>query len=129
MHELLYRENVAFASTSYGQAFEDENSRARSEYGKFGRLYVPWLKWGADRTLADVIREYQERHKDPAYKAKLREWQAELDDEAKKVKDAVEAEMALRREAQEYRERQREAAKRPIGRRYVRVPSRRRHLR
>ena len=126
---MLYREYVTFASTSFGQPFEDESSHARSEYGKFGRLHIPWLRWGVERTLADIVREYQERHKDPAYRAMLRRMQDGIDADANRIKAAVKEEMALRKQMEEYRERQREAAKRPIGRRYVRVPSRRRSLR
>lgn len=120
---------MAIASTSYGQQFEDESGQARSEYRKFGRLLAPWLRWGAEKTLADVVRKYQERHKDPAYRAMLYRLQGELDRDARTIKAAVEQELELRKQAQAYRERQREAAKRPIGRRHVRVPSRRRSFR
>ena len=129
LHELLYREHTTYASTSVGQLFEDESSRARAEYNKFGRIAAPWLKWGPERTLADVVREYQERHKDPKYQAALRELQQDLDSDALRIKKAVELELELRKQADEYRQKQREAAKKPIGRRYVRVPSRRRSLR
>ena len=129
MHELLYREHTAFASTSFGRQFEDESSYARTEYNRFGRLFAPWLKWGPDRTLADVMQEYQKRHEDPKYRAALRELQRDLDDDALRIKKAVDLELELRKRSEEYRQQQREAAKRPIGRRYVRVPSRRRSFR
>lgn len=119
---------MTFASTSFGQQFDEESGHARTEYTRAGRLYAPWLKWGPERTLADVVHDYQERHKDPVYRAALRELQTELDTDALRIKKAVEEEMELRRRAQEHRERQRKANKRPIGRRYVRVPSRRRRV-
>jgi hypothetical protein len=126
LEQLIFRQHVAIASTSYGTAFTEEVDHARSAFTKHGRLTLPWLQWGPEKTLADLWEERNKRHADPAYKAAIQQLQSELDQDAKKIAAAVEEEMQLRVRAVEHRRQLAEAAKKPIGRRYVRVPRRKR---
>ncbi len=124
LEKLIFSQHVAIASTSYGGAFTEEIDHARSAFTKRGRLTLPWLQWGPEKTLADLWEERNKRHQDPVYKAAIRELQEDLDGEAKKIAAAVEEELQLRKRAVEHRHKMAEAAKKPVGRRYVRVPRR-----
>jgi len=126
LERLIFQQHVAIASTSYGTPFTDEIDGARSAFSKHGRLTLPWLKWGPEKTLADLWEERCKRHKDPRYRMAIKQLQDELDADAKKIAVAVEEELQLRMRAVEHRRKLNEAAKQPIGRRYARVPRRKR---
>lgn len=117
---MLYMEHLATLPALTEAAFDAERDLARSAYRKSGELRLPWLQWAPNRTVADMWRDREERRKNPAYMAHMRELQKELDDGANKIAKAVQDELELRRLAQEQREREAEEARKPIGRRYGR---------
>jgi len=125
---MLYMEHLAALPALTDTAFESERDLARSEYRRSGELRVPWLQWAPTRTAADLWRASRERRKDPEHMRRLHELQTELDDEANRIADAVKEELELRQRAQEFRQREMEEARRPIGRRYARRPKKRRRI-
>jgi hypothetical protein len=106
-------------------AFDEERGFAHSEYRHVGQQLVPWLRWAPQKTIADLWNDSRERRKNPEYMRRLQEMQKDLDDEANRIAAAVKEELELRQRAQDARQHERERAKKPIGRRYVKVPTRR----
>ena len=129
LHQMIYQEHLATMSALTDNAFDEERSHARGKYRKFGELIAPWLQWAPQRTIADLWRASQERRKDPEHMRRLHELQKELDDEANKIAAAVEEELKLRKDAQEFRQREMEEARKPIGRRYARSTRKKRSRR
>jgi hypothetical protein len=126
LERLIFQQHVAIASTSYGAPFTEELDHARSAFTKHGRLTLPWLQWGPEKTLADLWEERCARHKDPAYRAAIQQLQTDLDTDAQKIARAVEEELQLRQQAAEHLQKLAADAKKPIGRRHVRGPRRKR---
>lgn len=121
---MLYMEHLAALPALTDQAFDTERGLARSEYRKSGELKAPWLQWAPTRTVADLWRDREERRKDPEHMRRLHALQSELDEDANRIAAAVQEELALRKSAQEHRQREAEAARKPIGRRYGRAKRR-----
>lgn len=126
LHRLIYDEHLATMTALTDEAFNEERQYARAEYRKAGERIAPWLRWAPQKTIADLWNEAQERRKDPTHMRRLTELQKELDDEADRIAAAVTEELELRQRAQEFRQRELEKARKPIGRRYARAPKRRR---
>jgi hypothetical protein len=124
LHAMLHVEHAMAAGGSSEEGFNEELRNAKSRYTSCGKLMMPWLKWGPDKTAAESYREAQKRHEDPEYKAALRQLQADMDAEAKTISDAVQHEIQLRKESAQYRvaEKERLALK---GTRHGRLPRRR----
>jgi hypothetical protein len=129
LHELVYYEHLSTMSALVDDDFRQERDSARSRHVQRGQLLTPWLRWTPERTVADLVRDSQLRRSDPVYMQQLRQLQDELDSDAQRIKDAVEKELQLRQKAVVYRQEQRAAQVKPLGRRYVRVPTRSRALR
>jgi len=129
LHELVYYEHLATMSALVEEDFRKERDSARSRHVQRGQLVVPWLRWLPERTVADLVRASQERRNDPVYMAQLQQLQAELDADAQRIQEAVDAELRLRQHISAHQQEQRAAQVRPLGRRYVRIPARRRSLR
>lgn len=128
LHQMLYMEHLAALPALTDNAFDTERGLARSEYRRAGELRVPWLQWTPQRTAADLWRASRERRKDPEHMRRLHELQRELDDEANKIAAAVQEELELRKAAQQFRQREMEESRKPIGRRYARHPKKRRRI-
>lgn len=127
---LIYSEHLMTMNALDGDDFGEERRTARDVYNRLGRRLMPWVRWTPDKTPADMWRDAQERHKDPAYMASIRRMQAELDARAETIKAAVQTEMEVRKAAQKDREERAAASKRMAGRNYVhRVPWRSRSIR
>lgn len=101
-NEMLYMEHVTLAAPATGDAFRDEIEGAQSKFNTCGRLLMPWLQWAPMKTAAQAYREAQERRKDPDHKAMLQKLQADLDNQAKELSDAVKAEVEVRKQAVEH---------------------------
>jgi hypothetical protein len=123
---MIYEEHLATMTTLTDNAFGEERSSARSQYRQFGMLRLPWLRWAPQKTIADLWADSRERRKNPEYMAKLRQLQKELDDDADEIAARVQEELELRKLAQEFRQREMEEARKPIGRRYARAAKSRR---
>ena len=102
MHEMLHTEHVVLAGVVDPDSFRDEVDGARARYNSCGRLLVPWEKWAPPKTAVQAYNEAQERRKDPTHLARLKELQADLDAEGKRMADAVELEKQIRKEAAEH---------------------------
>lgn len=85
------------------EIFNEEIRQARSRYTAYGRLTLPWLKWGPERTAEEAWRDLQERRKDPAHMAWVAQAQKEIDDKAEKTKAAVQAELEARKAIADYK--------------------------
>lgn len=129
LHELVYYEHLSTMSALVEDDFRKERDSARSRHVQRGQLLTPWLRWAPERTVADLVRDSQLRRSDPVYMQQLQQLQDELDGDAQRIKHAVETELQLRQKAVVYRQEQRAAQVKPLGRRYVRVPARRRTFR
>lgn len=125
LHQMIYEEHLATMTALTDEPFNEERQNARAEYRQVGQRLMPWLRWGPQKTITDLWNDSRERRKNPEYMQRLHVLQKELDDEADKIADAVAEELMLRKRAQEARQREIEKARRPIGRRYARVPKRR----
>ena len=125
LHRMIYEEHLATMTALTDNAFDEERGNAQSEYRQVGQRLAPWLRWAPQKTITDLWQDSQERRKDPEHMRRLRELQKELDDEADRIAGAVKEELELRQRAQEARQREIDAKKKPIGRRYVKVPQRR----
>lgn len=102
MNEMLYMEHIILEGSAGGDAFNDETEGAQSKYNACGRLAMPWLQWAPIKTAEQAMREAQKRRQDPNHMAVLERMQQELDAEAKKLSDAVKAEVELRDRAVEH---------------------------
>jgi len=130
LDELIYQEHLATMTALVENEFNEERQTARRVYNRYGRRLAPWLKWGPDKTITDLWQEAEKRHANPEYKKQIRKLQADLDADSKEIAAAVEEELRLREAAEAYREQQKAAAKRSVGRRYAtRVHRRKRGLR
>jgi hypothetical protein len=125
LHRMIFEEHLAVLPALTDNAFDDERGFAHSEYRHVGQQLVPWLRWAPQKTVADLWNDSRERRKNPEYMRRLQEMQKDLDDDANRIADAVKEELELRQRAQDARQHERERAKKPIGRRYVKVPTRR----
>jgi hypothetical protein len=103
MHQLLHFEHITMAGGADVDSFRDEMDGARARYNNCGRLWLPWLKWAAQKTAVQAYREALERRKDPEHLAKLKKMQDELDGEARRISDAVAEEMEVRKAAVEHK--------------------------
>lgn len=128
---MLHFEHVTLAGGADADAFRDEVEGARARYSNCGRLWMPWLKWAAQKTAVQAYREAMERRKDPEHLEKLKKMQAALDTEAKEISDAVATEIELRKAAVEHKdtlkrqERQRRKRYGRVSRRRTKSASRR----
>lgn len=89
LHLQLHHEHVSLAGFSGEDGFKEETRNARSRYSSFGRLKLPWLRWGPDKTTAELYKASQERRKDPEYMKYLDAAQAELDKRAHDIKGVI----------------------------------------
>jgi hypothetical protein len=121
LHELAYGQHIAVAAAREEDAFEQEIEKAHERYHQAAGAMAPWLQVRAERTVAEVWADLQERRKDPAHMAWVAREQKLLDDRAKKYKEAVAQELQIYKDAREWeRERRARARKRRNGR----LPSR-----
>ena len=104
MHQMLHFEHITMAGGADADAFRDEVDGARARYNNCGRLWLPWLKWAAQKTAVQAYKEAVARRSDPEHLAKLHKMQTSLDTEAKEISDSVAAELDLRKAAGEHRE-------------------------
>lgn len=123
MHQMLHFEHITMAAGADVDAFKDEVDGASARYNNCGRLWLPWLKWAAEKTPVQAYREAMERRKDPEHLAKLHKMQKDLDAEAKKIAEAVATELELRKAAVEHKEKLK-TQERQRRRRYGRVSRR-----
>ena len=127
---LIYQEHLLTMNALTGDEFNEERRTARTVFNRLGKRHVPWGRWTPQKTPVDAYREAQERHKDPAYRAKIEQLQSELDGRAEAIKKAVQTELEVRKAAQKDREERAAASKKTAGRHYVnRVPWRSRSIR
>ena len=127
LHRMLYDDHLAALPALVENDFREERQHARSEYRQVGELRAPWFRWAPQKTITDLWNDSRKRRENPEYMRRMRELQKELDDDADKIAAAVKEELELRKRAQEFREQEKQkAARKPIGRRYARVPKKRR---
>jgi hypothetical protein len=103
LHAQLHFEHVSLAGGANEEVFQEEVRNARSRYSSYGRLTLPWLKWGPDKTTAQLYQESQARRQDPAFMELLESAQAELEERANKFKGMVAQEAEVIKEATERR--------------------------
>ena len=123
LHELAYGQHISVASGMEEGDFEQEIESAHARYHQVAGAMAPWLQIRPERTPAELWADLQERRQDPAHMAWVAREQKLLDDRAAKYKAAVEAELQLMKDAKEWEQKRREALKRPLGRRNVRLPT------
>jgi hypothetical protein len=124
-HKLRFMEHLIWSSVSDADHFESETDGMKARFDSYGKLRMPWLEWGPKKGILDLYRESRERRKDPAYMARLKQMQAELDGRAREIAQAVETELEVRKQSVEHRVALAEKARRVIRRRRGRVYRRR----
>ncbi|HSN70702.1 MAG TPA: hypothetical protein VLT59_04300 [Steroidobacteraceae bacterium] len=123
LHELAYAQHISIAAGLEEDAFEKEIESAHERYHQVAGAVAPWLQLKPQKTAAELWADLQERRKDPAHMAWVKQEQQLLDDRAAKYKAAVAAELQLMQDAREFEKKRRAELKKPLGRRYVRLPT------
>jgi hypothetical protein len=124
LSELAFHQYVAVGTACGGEDSTNVLYQARESYVEVVNALTPWLPIKPIRTAAQAWAELQERRKDPKHMEWVREAQARVDAQAKQHTDVVAAELELRKAYIEQQKQQEAQAKRPVGQRYVRLPTR-----
>lgn len=127
LHELAYFQHITVAPAYDGDEFEAEIDKGHERYYQMVRVMAPWLQiTGPMKSPAEAWADLQERRKDPAHMAWVAREQKLLDERAAQYTAAVTEQLKLAQEAKEWEKQRRAALKKPVGKRYVRLPKGRR---